>query len=313
MPVPHPSDPTFRSYSLDDAKLYAAQRLAYSPVLYEVILNHHEATGGKHDIVLDCGCGPGRATVDLAHSFDRAIGVDPALAMISVARERGGKTRSGKEIEYVVSAAEDLSNIEIEGLEPESVDLLTAATAAHWFDMTKFWSEAAKVVRPGGTVALWSCSSSFCRMFPHPSTPNAGAVREALLAVEEMMLAEYRLPGNDMVMTMYDDLPLPWDVSPPVTSFPQAKYVKLEYDRDGVLSNGKSFFNGSQTYSLADIENGGGTASMVTRWGKANPELVGTDEDVMYVFAKEIGTALGGQDWLETGSETAILLFKKSL
>jgi trans-aconitate 3-methyltransferase len=28
---------------------------------------------------------------------------------------------------------------------------------AHWFDMTKFWAEAAKVVKPGGTVALWTC------------------------------------------------------------------------------------------------------------------------------------------------------------
>lgn len=27
---------------------------------------------------------------------------------------------------------------------------------AHWFDMEKFWVEAAKVVRPGGTVALWT-------------------------------------------------------------------------------------------------------------------------------------------------------------
>jgi hypothetical protein len=28
---------------------------------------------------------------------------------------------------------------------------------AHWFDMTKFWAEAAKAVKPGGTVALWTC------------------------------------------------------------------------------------------------------------------------------------------------------------
>jgi hypothetical protein len=27
----------------------------------------------------------------------------------------------------------------------------------HWFDMPKFWAEAAQVVKPGGTVALWTC------------------------------------------------------------------------------------------------------------------------------------------------------------
>ncbi|KAH9218970.1 S-adenosyl-L-methionine-dependent methyltransferase [Leptodontidium sp. 2 PMI_412] len=304
--APH-SDPTFRSYSAGEAKLYASQRLAYSQALYDVVLNHHSSTGGQFDLVLDCGCGPGRATVDLARSFDQAIGADPGAAMIGTAQERGGKTKSGEDIRYVVSAGEEISKIE--GLQPESVDLLTAALAAHWFDMTKFWAEAAKVVRPGGTVALWTCSSSFC----HPSTPNAGEVRKVLLRIEEKMLAQHRLSGNDMAMNMYDDLPLPWDVSPPVTAFPQSEYIKHEYDRDGVLSNGVSFFNGSKIYTLADIENGGGTASMVTRWRAANPELVGTDKDVMAVFAREIGKALGGQDWVESGGGTAILLFKKSL
>lgn len=107
------------------------------------------------------------------------------------------------------------------------------------------------------------------------------------------MLAQHRLSGNDMAMNMYDDLPLPWDVSPPVTAFSQSEYTKHEYDRDGVLSNCVSFFNGSKVYTMADIENGGGTASMVTRWRAANPELVGTDKDVISVFAREIGQALG--------------------
>ena len=31
---------------------------------------------------------------------------------------------------------------------------------AHWFDMSKFWVEAAKVVKPGGTVALWTAGKS---------------------------------------------------------------------------------------------------------------------------------------------------------
>jgi ubiquinone/menaquinone biosynthesis C-methylase UbiE len=121
------SDPTFRSYTAEQAKLYASQRFAYSQALYDVVLGHHTSTGGKLDLLLDCGCGPGLATRDLALSFNKTIGVDPGAAMIAAAQEIGGKTMSWDEIRYVVAAAEHISGIE--RLQPESVDLLTAAMA----------------------------------------------------------------------------------------------------------------------------------------------------------------------------------------
>lgn len=37
---------------------------------------------------------------------------------------------------------------------------------AHWFDMPRFWTSAAQVLNKGGTVALWTSASSFCRMAP---------------------------------------------------------------------------------------------------------------------------------------------------
>ena len=39
-------------------------------------------------------------------------------------------------------------------LEPFRANAIIAE-AAHWFDWTKFWPEAARVLRPGGTVAFW--------------------------------------------------------------------------------------------------------------------------------------------------------------
>lgn len=36
------------------------------------------------------------------------------------------------------------------------VDLVTAMTAAHWFDRQKFLQEADRVLRPGGCLALLS-------------------------------------------------------------------------------------------------------------------------------------------------------------
>jgi ubiquinone/menaquinone biosynthesis C-methylase UbiE len=121
------TDPTFRSYSAEEAKLYAASRLSYSQNTYNKVLDHHTSTGGKFDLLLDVGCGPGNATRDLALSFDRTSGADPGEHMIKAANELGGKTKPGKDIEFVVSSAEEIS--QIKDLELGSVDLLTAAMA----------------------------------------------------------------------------------------------------------------------------------------------------------------------------------------
>lgn len=151
----NPSDPTFRSYTLEEAKIYATHRLSYPEALYNKVLEHHASTGGQFGLLFDVGCGPGNATRDVALSFDEALGADPGEAMIGAARDLGGKMKSGKGIRYEVSGAEEISGVE--GLARESVDLLISAMAVHWFDVPKFWAEAAKVVKPGGTVALWTC------------------------------------------------------------------------------------------------------------------------------------------------------------
>jgi hypothetical protein len=37
----NPSDPTFKSYSVEQAKYYASQRLSYEPAIYNIVLDHH--------------------------------------------------------------------------------------------------------------------------------------------------------------------------------------------------------------------------------------------------------------------------------
>jgi trans-aconitate 3-methyltransferase len=136
---------------------------------------------------------------------------------------------------------------------------------------------------------------------------------ETFLRFERETLAPYALPGNIISMNMYDDLDLPWTIPNPVTAFPQSSFVKYGYDRDGVLSNGVSFFGGGRESSLDEMEKGYGTASMVTRWREAHPDLVGTDNDVVKVFVNELREALpADHQKVMEGSATAILLFKKS-
>jgi SAM-dependent methyltransferase len=44
---------------------------------------------------------------------------------------------------------------ESSGLADRSVDLITAAQAAHWFDLPAFHVEARRVAKAGGVLALW--------------------------------------------------------------------------------------------------------------------------------------------------------------
>lgn len=110
---------------------------------------------------------------------------------------------------------------------------------------------------------------------------------------------------------MYDQLPLPWDVTNPVTAFPMSSFVRREWDRDGILSNGNTFFGQHQETSLDELERGLSTSSMVTRWRNANPPLAGTEKDCVRVTMQELRKALYGQETFIEGSGTVLLLFKK--
>lgn len=169
-------DKTFRSYNTAQAAAYASGRDSYNPQLYETILSHHVRTGGVLGTVLDVGCGSGNATRSIAPNFGRAIGIDPSAEMIQAARSLGGSAKEGA-IRYENMPAEGCASTP--GVDAESVDLVTAAMAvrfrvfylqfngdvikAHWFDMNVFWREAANILRPSGTVALWTVASLYCR------------------------------------------------------------------------------------------------------------------------------------------------------
>ena len=148
-------------------------------------------------------------------------------------------------------------------------------------------------------------------IFSDPRTPNAAEVQRILFHLEREVLSPFELPPNRLSRDMYDNLPLPWDVTPPVTAFSPSCFVRQEWDRDGILSNGKEFFGQSQEGSLDELERGLSTASMVTRWRNANPELAETEKDCVRTTMKELREALSGQEAFIQGSGTVLLLFKK--
>ena len=51
------ADPTFRTYNNAQAQQYKAARGAYSPEVYDLILEFHEKGHGGKGLLVDVGCG----------------------------------------------------------------------------------------------------------------------------------------------------------------------------------------------------------------------------------------------------------------
>lgn len=128
---------TFKDHFSDRAADYASCRPTYPRALVEYLAGLCERT----DVALDAGCGSGQLAVLLAERFPWVIAADASAQQIEKAQRR-------ENVEYIVARAEET------GLPEDSVDLVTAAQAAHWFDLPAFYAEARRVGRPGAVIAL---------------------------------------------------------------------------------------------------------------------------------------------------------------
>lgn len=100
------------------------------------------APGAK---VADVGSGTGISTGLLLDRGATVFAVEPNAEMRAVAEAKFG----GREgFVSVPSPAEST------GLDPRSIDLVTAAQAFHWFDKPAFREECRRILKPGGFAAL---------------------------------------------------------------------------------------------------------------------------------------------------------------
>ncbi|KAF9449848.1 S-adenosyl-L-methionine-dependent methyltransferase [Macrolepiota fuliginosa MF-IS2] len=144
-----------------NASIYSASRPTYPTQLFDYIFNHHRRkpnAGWKRAV--DLGCGTGQATIQL-HPFNEVIGLDPSENMVKAAvansaffptSSTGASLGGNHKFQFRRGNAEDLSSA---GIENESVDLVIAAQACHWFDWSKVWPEMERILRVGGTAAFW--------------------------------------------------------------------------------------------------------------------------------------------------------------
>lgn len=296
-------DPTFTKYSAKQAHEYTQHRSGYPPQLIQHILAHHAQTGGNYGTVLDVGCGPGNSTRDLASDFSHAIGVDPSKEMTSVAKKIGGTTKAGNLIEYLTSDAEVC-----DGVQSSSVDLLTAAMSAHWFDMERFWPTAARVLRPGGTVAFFNIYRIYCP----PSQPQSEAIQRILLKLDFETLDPFLMPSNREVMNGYKGLEMPWSLTHGSVAFDRESYIRRVWNEAGRPEPDGSYMCGEKVQSIEDAQSSVGTSSSVTRWREAYPKLAHTDRDCLVSAFDRIRRVLGPTaNTLDTVGPTVLLVLKR--
>lgn len=303
------TEKTFSSYDKDQGKAYAHARRDYDPDVYQTIIDHHKSTGGKFETLVDVGCGPGIATRGLAPYFTRAIGLDPSEGMVATARTLDGVSSSSLPIQFEISTAENLGSNLVPPIADSSVDLITAANAAHWFDMPGFWVAAARIIKPGGTVALWTSGE----IRAHPSMPNAVAIQAAIDEHAETYLKPFYVPGNLLVRSRYADLPLPWAITPQVEAFDKDSFFRKEW------ATGEKFFKGEPEVDLDTFEKMMATGSPQTRWRQAHPDAVGTENDVVRILRRRIEHLLReagveeGEERVRGTVKGAMLIVKKKM
>jgi ubiquinone/menaquinone biosynthesis C-methylase UbiE len=98
--------------------------------------------GCEARVVLELGAGTGKLTRELVDQGHAVFATDPDEAMLAVLRERV------PEVSAKVATAEEIP------ANDRSVDVVVVAQAFHWFDHEVALPEIARVLKPGGHVAL---------------------------------------------------------------------------------------------------------------------------------------------------------------
>ncbi|KAI9844843.1 MAG: hypothetical protein M1837_005261 [Sclerophora amabilis] len=175
------SKPTFSASS------YAAFRPDYPEKLYTSLLTYHS---GPRTFCLDLGCGHGGVTRALSAHFTRVLGTDPSAGMIAEARS-STPSASYANVSYLETSAESLPTVAT-----QSVDMVVAGQAAHWFDHARLFPELARVLRPGATLAFWGYQDHV--FVDHPRASDVQ--RHYAHGTGEHLLGQYwSQPGRSIV------------------------------------------------------------------------------------------------------------------
>lgn len=175
---------SFKDHFSGHADLYASLRPRYRRELFEFVATLPRG----RELAWDCATGNGQAAVDLAELFGRVVATDASEAQLA-------HVEPHPRVEYRQALAES------SGLESASVDLVTVATAVHWFDFDRFYAEVERVLAPGGALAVWAYD--LARIEPEIDVLTDRLSKE--------IVAVYWPPERRWVDELYRTIPFPFE------------------------------------------------------------------------------------------------------
>jgi SAM-dependent methyltransferase len=175
------------------AARYAVYRPRYPGGLFDAIA----AISGPGP-VWDCATGTGQAALPLAERFATVAATDASRQQVrSAARHRG--------ICYAVGLAEAAP------LRSGWAQLVTVAQALHWLDLSRFYPEVRRVLRPGGLLVAWTYGIQ---------RVDGGAIDTVVEDFYGRVVGPYWAPERRWVETGYRTLDFPFEeieiASPPM-------------------------------------------------------------------------------------------------
>jgi SAM-dependent methyltransferase len=94
-----------------------------------------------------------------------------------------------------------VARAESSGVSSSSVDLVTAAQALHWFVASAFFTEAKRILRPQGVIAVWGYGDPVL---------DTERLDRALHEFNRGTLEPYWLPERDLLLQGYKTIPFPF-------------------------------------------------------------------------------------------------------
>ena len=174
---------TFKDHFSAHAAEYAKFRPHYPDELFE----HLASISPRHELAWDCATGNGQAAVGLARHFEKVIATDASAQQIESAEP-------DKRISYRVAPAE------ASGIDSASVDLILVAQALHWFDLDRFFTEAKRVSKESGILAV----STYTHVSVNPE------IDEILSKFYRETTGPYWPPERDLVKTNFESIRFPF-------------------------------------------------------------------------------------------------------
>ena len=172
-----------KDYFSDHAAGYASYRPHYPAAMFTWLAQQCE----QQRNAWDCATGSGQAAVALAPYFQHVIATDASQAQLTQATPHDN-------IHYVCASAEQVP------LASNSLDLITVAQAAHWFDRPHFYREVDRLLVPDGVLALW-CYGLF------QITPEIDAL---ILDYYQHTVGEYWPPERRHIEQAYQSIGFPY-------------------------------------------------------------------------------------------------------